>query len=201
MESGAPLDCGQIVRFVAMAFELELPPANTAPVPEIAVTVDDACREIVCRLDEAAVNQERIEVTCRPYLSDDLEGPRMDPPVMLILTEVAAQPLPRPRAIDGSERVARLVAQRRVRPGALAPPRHAGVVGTTAQCGTAGDDVGWAVAAVGRSMLSQCSPVATKQEYPPGTVSSTDHVPFSRLTRISIAAPPWARPTATVCSP
>lgn len=88
LEPGAPVDGGAIVRFVAMAFELELPPVDTAPVPEIAVTLDNVGREIVRHLDEAAISQDRIEVTYRPYLSTDLEGPQMDPPVTLVLTEV-----------------------------------------------------------------------------------------------------------------
>ncbi len=88
LETDAPLDAGQRVRFVALGFDLELPPVDTAPVPEIAVTLDNVSREIVRHLDEAATSLERIEVTYRPYLSTDLEGPQMDPPITLTLTEV-----------------------------------------------------------------------------------------------------------------
>jgi len=90
LEADAPVDAGGWVRFVAMGFELELPPVDTAPVPEIAVTLDNVSREIVRHLDAAATSQEKIEVTFRPYLSTDLEGPQMDPPITLILTEVEA---------------------------------------------------------------------------------------------------------------
>ena len=90
LEAGAPLDAGELVRFVALGFELELPPVDTAPVPEIAVTLDNVSREIVRHLDAAATSLERIEVTYRPYLSTDLEGPQMDPPLTLTLTEVEA---------------------------------------------------------------------------------------------------------------
>ena len=41
-------------------------------------------------LDAAAESQSVIEVTYRPYLSTDLEGPQMDPPIHLVLTEVEA---------------------------------------------------------------------------------------------------------------
>ena len=88
LETDAPLDAGQRVRFVALAFDLELPPVDTAPVPEISVTLDNVSREIVRHLDAAATSLERIEVTYRPYLSTDLEGPQMDPPITLTLTEV-----------------------------------------------------------------------------------------------------------------
>ena len=88
LEADAPLDAGETVRFVALAFDLELPPVDSAPVPEISVTLDNVSREIVRHLDAAATSIERIEVTYRPYLSTDLEGPQMDPPITLTLTEI-----------------------------------------------------------------------------------------------------------------
>jgi len=47
-------------------------------------------REIVKHLDAAATSQDKIEVTYRPYLSTDLEGPQLDPPITLVVTEVEA---------------------------------------------------------------------------------------------------------------
>ena len=61
LEAGAPLDGGETVRFVALSFDLELPPVDTAPVPEIAVTLDNVSREIVRHLDAAAEEQKRSE--------------------------------------------------------------------------------------------------------------------------------------------
>jgi hypothetical protein len=90
LESSAPLNPGEMVTFTALAFELELPPVDTAPVPEITVTLDGVSREIVKHLDAAATSQNKIEVTYRPYLSTDLEGPQLDPPITLVLTEVEA---------------------------------------------------------------------------------------------------------------
>jgi hypothetical protein len=75
LESQAPLQANERVQFVAMGFELDLPPVD---------------REIVRHLDAAAESQSVIEVTYRPYLSTDLEGPQMDPPIHLVLTEVEA---------------------------------------------------------------------------------------------------------------
>ena len=93
LEADASLDAAEMVRFVALGFELELPPVDTAPVPEIAVTLDNVSREIVRHLDAAATSLERIEVTYRPYLSTDLEGPQMGPPITLTLTEVEVEVL------------------------------------------------------------------------------------------------------------
>ena len=90
LEAGAPLNAGAMVTFIAMGFDLELPPIDTAPVPEISITLDNASREIVKHLDAASDSQSKIEVTYRPYLSDDLEGPQMEPPFTLVLTEVSA---------------------------------------------------------------------------------------------------------------
>ena len=54
LESQAPLQAGERVQFVAMGFELDLPPVDTMPVPEITVTLDNVSREIVRHLDAAA---------------------------------------------------------------------------------------------------------------------------------------------------
>ena len=88
LEEDAPKDAGRMVPFIALAFDLELPPVDTAPVPEFAVTLDNVSREIVRHLDAAATSHEIIEVAYRPYLSTDIEGPQMDPPITLTLTEV-----------------------------------------------------------------------------------------------------------------
>ena len=90
LEADAPMDAGTIVNFVAMGFDLDLPAVDTTPVPEIVVTLDNVSREIVRYLDVAAESQSVIEITYRPYLSNDLEGPQMDPPITLILSEVEA---------------------------------------------------------------------------------------------------------------
>ena len=88
LEADAPIDAGQMAVFTALGFELDLPPVDTAPVPEITVTLDNVGREIVRHLDAAATSHEIIEVTYRPYLSTDLEGPQMDPPITLTMTEI-----------------------------------------------------------------------------------------------------------------
>ena len=93
LEADAPEDAGRMVAFVALAFDLDLPPVDSIPVPEITVAMDNVGREITNALDAAAVSQDKIEVTYRPYLSTDIEGPQMDPPITLVLSEVEADPL------------------------------------------------------------------------------------------------------------
>lgn len=88
LEETAPLEPGQEVEFVAMAFDLELPPVNTTPLPEITVTLDNVNREIMDYLDLAVEGQDMIEMTYRPYLSDDLSCPQMNPPINLVITNI-----------------------------------------------------------------------------------------------------------------
>jgi hypothetical protein len=90
LEASAPLNPSETVRFVAMGFDLDLPPVDIAPVPEVVLTLDNVSREIVKHLDAASESEASIEVTYRPYLSNDVEGPQMDPPITLVLTEVEA---------------------------------------------------------------------------------------------------------------
>ncbi len=93
LETGAPRDGALRVSFVALAFDLELPAVDTGPVPEITVTLDNVGQEIIDSLEAAAISQDKIDIIYRPYLSTDLEGPHMDPPIILTLSEVEADTL------------------------------------------------------------------------------------------------------------
>lgn len=50
----AKLENGEKVKFLAMCFELELPPVDTSAVPEISIEIDNVSREIIKHLDNAA---------------------------------------------------------------------------------------------------------------------------------------------------
>ena len=90
LEDNAPLDGGKEVEFVALAFDLELPPVENIPVPEISLSLDNVSTEIMRYLDQAIETQDMIEMTYRPYLSNDLSCPQMDPPITLVITEITA---------------------------------------------------------------------------------------------------------------
>lgn len=103
LEDSAPLNPNQQVEFIAMGFDIELPKIDTAPVPEITITLDNVSRELVKHLTAASTSQDVIEVTYRPFLSSDTTCPQMDPPMTLILTEVQAnlhQVIGRARMLD-----------------------------------------------------------------------------------------------------
>ena len=85
----AKLETGEDVEFLAMCFDLELPPVDTSAFPEISIEIDNVSREIIKHLDNAASSQHKTELIYRPYLSTDLETPQMIPPVSLTVTEVS----------------------------------------------------------------------------------------------------------------
>ena len=60
------------------------------PVPEISLSLDNVSTEIMRYLDQAIDTQDMIEMTYRPYLSNDLSCPQMDPPITLVITEITA---------------------------------------------------------------------------------------------------------------
>lgn len=75
---------------LSMAFDLELPPVEAISVPEITLSLDNVSTEIIKYLDQTIETQDMIEMTYRPYLSDDLTCPQMDPPITLVITEINA---------------------------------------------------------------------------------------------------------------
>lgn len=90
LETDAPVDGGKEVEFIALAFDLEFPPVNTTPVPEITLTLDNVGKEIIKYLDLASTSNEMIKMIYRPYLSNDLSAPQMSPPLTLVLSDVNA---------------------------------------------------------------------------------------------------------------
>lgn len=90
IEDSSPLDAGKMVEFIAMGFDLELPPVEAIPVPEIMLTLDNVSTEIIQYLDRAVETQDMIEMTYRPYLSNDLSCPQMNPPITLVITDIIA---------------------------------------------------------------------------------------------------------------
>lgn len=93
LESDAPLNAAQEVEFIALSFDLEFPPVNTTPVPEITLTLDNVGKEIIKYLDKAASSNEMIKMIYRPYLSCDLSTPHMNPPLTLVLSDINANVL------------------------------------------------------------------------------------------------------------
>jgi hypothetical protein len=85
LESDAPLNAGQPVTFIAMAFGLELPNVDSVPTPELKIILDNVSQEIETYLSVSTASAFPVEVTYREYLSTDLTGPQNNPPMNFTL--------------------------------------------------------------------------------------------------------------------
>lgn len=93
LEAGAPLNGGQAVTFLALAFDLKLPEQqDKGGIPEFVVSIDNASREIMPWLDKAVLSLVPITLTYRCYLSNDTSAPHMDP-VTASLRGIEATPM------------------------------------------------------------------------------------------------------------
>lgn len=88
IEPGAPVKGGQQVTFAAIAFDFQLAPVETSPVPEIAITIDNVGRDIIDQLDAAVIDGRIITVCYRPYLAGDRSGPKIARPPVYTLVDV-----------------------------------------------------------------------------------------------------------------
>lgn len=90
LEDSAPQNPGESVLFIAFSFELTLPEVQHTALPEIVITIDNVSRDIEDNLAAAVNSPYKVEVTYRPYLSTDLTGPQMDPPLTMTITQIEA---------------------------------------------------------------------------------------------------------------
>lgn len=80
---------GGLVTFEAGAFKVTLPAAGKDGIQSIELALDNVDRRIgeFCRM--AAEFETPVQILYRPYLSNDLTAPQMDPPLLLFLREVS----------------------------------------------------------------------------------------------------------------
>ena len=91
LEAAAPVNPGALVEFLPFAFELTLPDMTDKGVPELALRIDNVSREIMQHIELAAPLPDKLEITYRAYLADDLDsGPQNDPPLHLTIIQIEA---------------------------------------------------------------------------------------------------------------
>lgn len=90
LEPDAPLNANEEVEFIAIAFDLELPGVDGKPANEISITIDNVDQVLMEGLQAASASTSLIEVTYRPYLSNDLSCPAQLPPPTFTITQVSA---------------------------------------------------------------------------------------------------------------
>lgn len=101
LEASAPRDAGEVVTFVAYAFDLTPPEQTTAGSPQCVLEIDNVSREILTQLRLAIRETEPVQVIYRAYLDHTAaDGPENDPPLRMELKQVSATPL-RIRATAG----------------------------------------------------------------------------------------------------
>jgi hypothetical protein len=93
LEADAPMNAGEYVPFIALAFDFRRPKVDQSAVPECELVMDNVTDEedtleIEKHLEAAAVSQQLIEVTYREYRSTDISGPANNPPLTMVLTNV-----------------------------------------------------------------------------------------------------------------
>lgn len=91
LEDLAPANPGEMVTFQPFAFEFSLPEVMEKGVPEMAIRIDNVSREIIGNIELAIPQTDKLEVTYRAFLSNDLAfGPHNDPPLHLTITSIEA---------------------------------------------------------------------------------------------------------------
>lgn len=91
LEAAAPLNGGEMVEFQPFAFEFTLPEVMEKGVPEMGIRIDNVSREIMRNIELAIPQPDKLEVTYRAFLSNDLSfGPHNDPPLHLTITSIEA---------------------------------------------------------------------------------------------------------------
>lgn len=90
LENTAPLNPGEYVRFVAFAFDLQLPNVEAVALPELQLGLDNVDPSIEHNLALATASPYQIECTYRCYLSTDLTAPQNNPPLTFNLKNIEA---------------------------------------------------------------------------------------------------------------
>ena len=79
---------GITVEFEPVPFRFTAPTSGEDGLQELSIAIDNVDRRITDFLDLVGTERAPVELTYRPYLSDDPTKPQLDPPLMLYLTDV-----------------------------------------------------------------------------------------------------------------
>jgi len=79
--------------FRPVGFQFSLPPENEEGFRSLNIAIDNVGREVSNFIKTAKSTKVPVEMTYRPYLSDDLTTPQMIPPLLLYLKDVQVNPL------------------------------------------------------------------------------------------------------------
>lgn len=76
------------VIFKASGFGFTLPPTGENGTQDLQISIDNVDREITEFIKQVVGSNSPVQVTYRPYLSNDLTRPQLDPPLQLNLRDI-----------------------------------------------------------------------------------------------------------------
>lgn len=79
--------------FEPVGFQFSLPPMTEDGQQTLNIAIDNVGQRVVEFVETALTSEVPIEITYRPYMSNDLSGPQMVPPLVLFVRDVAITPL------------------------------------------------------------------------------------------------------------
>lgn len=84
----ATLETAATVTFLPVWFNFNLPTASESGRQDLSITIDNVDRTISDFINLAKDFATPVQIVYRPYLSNDLTQPQLDPPLTLILQDV-----------------------------------------------------------------------------------------------------------------
>lgn len=88
----AKLEDGTDVTFEAVGFNMKLPASTQSGTQTLDISIDNVNNRVSDFINQTKASREPVEVTYRPYLSNDLSTPQMIPPLKLYLKAVKVRP-------------------------------------------------------------------------------------------------------------
>lgn len=90
LEVDAPRNAGEMVEFVAVAFNLSLPELTDSSAPTLTLSIDNAAPIVEPYLRDAVNYSSRTLLIYRPYVSSDLSQPHINPVIELDVVTATA---------------------------------------------------------------------------------------------------------------
>jgi len=79
---------GNDITFEPSGFQFSLPPSTEEGFQSLNVAIDNIGRRVSDYINTAKSEEEPVKLIYRPYMSNDLSGPQMNPPLVLWLKDV-----------------------------------------------------------------------------------------------------------------
>lgn len=79
------LETGEWAEFEPVPFRFKLPKSSETGSQALDISIDNVDARVADFVSAAKASLAPVEVVYRPYLSDDLTGPQMDPPLVLYM--------------------------------------------------------------------------------------------------------------------